>query len=316
MISTRAFAGELLKRAAGVIVFLVVGLGARAQDLEPRAYSSAPIGMNFLVTGYGFTGGNVATDAALPLQDVEIEAHAAFLGYARTLDVFGRSGKFAMAVPHLWLSGSGEFNGQPVDRQVTGFGDPTFSFSVNLYGARALTLEEFKSYKPDWIIGASLRLGVPLGQYEPDKLLNIGANRWTVKPELGISKTLGDWTLELAPGVIFFTDNDDFFGGKHREQDPIYALQAHLSYTFRPGMWAAIDGTYYGGGRTTVDGVEGDDLQSNTRLGATFSLPLSRQQSLKFYGSTGVSTRTGADFQAVGIAWQLRWGGKTDPRSP
>ena len=186
MISTHASSGGLLKYAAGVIVFLAVGLVAGAQDLEPRAYSSAPIGMNFLVTGYGYTAGNVATDPALPLQDVEVEAHAAFVGYARSLDVLGRSGKFAMAVPHAWLSGSGKFNGQPVDRQVTGFGDPTFGFSVNLYGAPALTPEEFQSYQPDWIIGASVRVGVPLGQYESDKLLNIGANRWAVKPEIGI----------------------------------------------------------------------------------------------------------------------------------
>ncbi|HWN93417.1 MAG TPA: transporter, partial [Methylomirabilota bacterium] len=181
-----------------------------------------------------------------------------------------------------------------------------------LYGAPALTLEEFQNYKPDWVIGASVRLGVPLGQYESDKLVNIGANRWSVKPEIGISKTWNDWTLELSPGVIFFTDNDDFLGGKTREQDPIYAFQAHLSYTFRPGMWAAIDGTYYGGGRTTVDGVEGNDLQSNTRIGATFSMPLSQQHSLKLYASTGVSTRTGTDFQVVGIAWQIRWGGRTN----
>jgi hypothetical protein len=300
-----------MKRGVCVTVISLAWWSARAQDLEPRAYSSVPIGMNFLITGYGYTAGNVVTDPALPLQDAEVEAHAAFIGYARSLDVLGRSGKFAMAVPHAWVSGSAQFAGQPVGRQVTGFGDPLFSFSVNLYGAPALTLEEFQSYQPDWIIGASVRLGVPLGQYDSDKLLNIGAHRWSVKPEIGVSKTWGDWTLELSPGVVFFTDNDDFFGGKRREQDPIYAFQAHLSYTFRKGMWAAIDGTYYGGGRTTVDGVVDNNLQSNTRLGATFSLPLSQQHSLKFYGSTGVSTRTGTDFQAVGIAWQIRWGGKT-----
>jgi hypothetical protein len=266
--------------------------------------------MNFLVTGYGYTAGNVVTDPALPLDDAEITAHAAYVGYARSLDVFGRSGKLAMAVPHAWVSGTAKFAGQPVERQVSGFGDPTLNFSVNLRGAPALTLEEFQKYQPDWIIGASVRLGVPLGQYESDKLVNIGANRWSVKPEVGISKTWQRWTLELAPGIIFFTDNDDFLDGKLREQDPIYALQSHLSYTFRPGLWAAIDGTYYGGGRTTIDGLRGDDLQSNTRVGATLSLPVNRNHSIKLYGSTGVSTRTGTEFQIVGVAWQIRWGGK------
>lgn len=303
--------GALLKRSLAVIPLLAGCAIAKAQELEPRAYSAVPVGMNFLVSGYGYTEGNVLTDPSLPLKDAEVEAHAAFTGYARSLGVLGRSAKVAVAVPYAWVSGSAKFLGEDRDRDVSGFGDPLFSFSMNLYGAPALTLEEFKDFHSDWIVGTSVRVVAPLGQYDSDKLLNIGANRWSVKPELGGSKTLGPWTLELSSGIVFFTDNDDFLGGQKREQDPIYSLQSHLSYTFRPGLWAAIDGIYYGGGRTTVDGVRGDDLESNTRLGATLSVPLSRHHSIKIYGSTGVSTRTGSDFEAVGIAWQVRWGGKT-----
>lgn len=120
---------------------------------------------------------------------------------------------------------------------------------------------------------------------------------------------VGRLTTELAAGVVFFTDNDDFLDGSRREQDPLYAVQAHLIYSFRPGLWAALGGTWYGGGRTTVDGVRNDDRQDNTRLGATLALPVSRHHSIKLHASTGVSVRTGGDFDSVGVAWQVRWGG-------
>ena len=192
---------------------------------------------------------------------------------------------------------------------MAGFADPRFHFSLNLYGAPALSLPEFANYKQDIIIGASLRVAAPLGQYDSSKLVNIGTNRWSIKPELGISKALGPLTLDLAAGVTFYTDNDDFFGGHTREQASVYSVQGHLIYNFGRGVWGALDGTYYTGGRTTLDGREGNDLLESSRLGLTLSLLVSIHNSVKLYASTGVSTRTGSDFDAVGIAWQYRWGG-------
>jgi hypothetical protein len=180
---------------------------------------------------------------------------------------------------------------------------------LNLYGAPALSLEEFASYKQDFIVGASLQVGLPLGQYDSEKLVNIGTHRWSFKPELGISKAWGPLTLEAAAGATFYTTNDDFFGGKRRTQDPLYSLQGHVSYNFRPGLWVALDGTYYTGGRTTTDGVQDSNFQGNTRLGVTFALPVNRHTSIKLYASTGVSTRTGGNFDTIGIAGQYRWGG-------
>ena len=108
--------------------------------------------------------------------------------------------------------------------------------------------------------------------------------------------------------MTFYTENDDFLDGRTREQDPLYALQGHLVYSFNRGIWGALDSTYFVGGRTEVDGVENDDRQENWRLGATLSFPLDRRRSIKLYGSTGVSTRTGSDFDAIGILLQYRWG--------
>jgi hypothetical protein len=148
---------------------------------------------------------------------------------------------------------------------------------------------------------------IPTGQYDPVRLVNLSSNRWAFKPEVGISKPVGRWTLEAAGGAWFFTANNNFFGGSHRQQNPLLSLQGNVSYTIRPRMWVSVNGTYYTGGRTTVNGVINDDRQGNSRIGATFSLPLNRQQSIKIAWAKGVTTRIGGDLNTVGIAWQYTW---------
>ena len=180
---------------------------------------------------------------------------------------------------------------------------------MNFIGAPALPLAGFKDYKQNLVVGASMQVFLPMSQYDPDRLVNIGTNRFSFKPELGISKTSGHFQLEFTAGASFYTVNKEFYQGKTRSQDPIGSLQGHVEYNFKRGIWAAVDGTFYWGGSTTIDGVNGNDLQKNTRLGCTLALPLSLHHSLKLNYSTGVSTRTGSDFDLIGILWQYRWGG-------
>jgi len=292
-----------------VTAFALMAWEARGQDLEPRTYSNIPVGLNFLIAGYGYSVGGVVTDPSFPLEDGDVQIHSTVLAYARAVDVWGTSGKFDVVLPFAWVSGTATFRGQPREREVSGLADPRFRFSVNLYGAPALSLQEFADYKQDLIIGANLQVSAPLGQYDSSKLLNIGTNRWSIKPDLGVSKALGPLTLELDAGVTFYTNNDDFLNGMTLEQDPIYAVQGHLIYNFGAGVWGALDATYYTGGRTTVDGVKGDNVQENTRLGLTVALPVNRYNSIKLYASTGVFARTGSNFNTGGIVWQFRWGG-------
>ena len=282
---------------------------AHAQDIEPRAYSNAPVGVNFLIAGYAYTRGGLSFDPSLPVTDENLRTSNAVLAYARVLDLWGMSAKLDAIIPYTWLSGSAEYSGQPVHRVVNGFADSRFRLSVNLYGAPALTLAEFAGYRQDVIVGASLQVGVPWGQYDDTRVVNIGTHRWLFKPEIGISKAQGPWTLELAAGAAFFTDNTDFFGGKTRAQDPIYSFQIHTIYNFHSGIWASFDATYFTGGRTTIDGVRGDDFQQNWRLGATLALPVDLHNSVKLYASNGVSARTDNNFDLFGVAWQYRWGG-------
>ena len=299
----------------GIIVVLSKVSPVCAQDLEPRAYTNIPVGLNFVVAGYSHMSGGVLFDPAVPLENANIKINGALFAYARSLHIGKMSAKFDMIVPYAWLSGTAEFQGEVVSRDVSGLADTRARLSVNFIGAPSLPISGFKDYKQDLVVGASLQVYMPTGQYDPEKLVNIGTHRFAFKPELGVSKTFGKLMLELTGGAAFYTINHDFYGGKTRSQAPIGSLQGHINYNFTPGIWAAVDGTYYWGGHTTVDGVEGNDLQKNTRLGLTFALPLNIHHSLKFTFSTGVSTRTGTDFTSIGVFWQYRWGGGLPKRS-
>jgi len=307
---------ERLSTVAARVARLAVACGAvgvatlvSAQDIEPRAYSNAPIGVNFLVAGYAYSHGGLSLDPSLPVSDARIESSAAVLAYARVLDLWGVSGKFDAIVPYASLSGTADYAGQPVERTIHGLANPAFRISANIVGAPALTLKDFAAYRQDLIVGVSVQVGVPLSQYDPTRLLNIGTNRWSVKPEIGVSKAIGSWTIEGQAAVTFFTDNTDFFGGSTRTQDPLYAFQGHVIHSFRSGIWGSLDVTYFTGGRSTIDDLLKNDLQQNWRVGATLAIPVDRRNSIKFAASSGVSARTGNNFDLLAVAWQYRWGG-------
>ncbi len=282
---------------------------AKAQDAEPRSYSNTPIGLNFLIAGALYSQGKLAFDPNLSVADANFHSNTGLLAYVRSFDFAGQSAKFDVIVPASSFAARGFVDGQPREREMAGLGDPRFRVSVNLIGAPALSAKDFANYKQDLIVGVSLQVSAPLGQYDDSKLLNLGNNRWSFKPELGISKAVGPWTFELAPSVTFFTDNIDFFGGNNFAQAPFYAVQGHILYTFQSSAWIALDGVYFAGGRTSLNGVKSDNQQQNSRTGFTVGLPIDRNNSLKLSASTGVTTRTGSEFTAVGVAWQYRWGG-------
>ena len=290
------------------LAFFFVTAQAHAGEIEPRSYVNTPVGINFLLAGYSYSDGGLSTTASSPIEGAELKIHYGVLAYARAMDVWGKSGKIDVIMPYADLSGSAMVADQPRERDVAGLTDPRLRFSVNFYGAPALSLQEFANYRQDLIIGASIQVSAPLGQYDDDKLVNLGNNRWFVKPDIGISKAWGDLVAELSTGVFFFSENDDFFGGKEMEQDPVYTAQIHVTYSFGPGIWAALSGTYDYGGRTTVDGLRNDDLQQNSRVGATLALPVNQNNSIKLFASTGIHTSIGNDYDLAGIVWQYRWG--------
>jgi len=292
----------------GVGLLLLLGAaGTGAQELTPRAYAPMPTGANIVMLSYGRSSGGVLFDPSLPVDDVHAVINAGALLYGRSFGLFGRSANAVIAVPYVWGDMHGLLQGEYLGITRSGLGDLRSQLTVNVLGGPALTPREFASHQRSTILGLSLAVAAPSGQYDPAKLVNIGSNRWSFKPELGFSKTKGRWYLELYGGVWIFGANRDFLGGGVREQDPLGTFQAHVSYTFRPRLWLAADATFYTGGRTTQNGAAKADLQRNSRIGAALALPVGRRSALKVSAATGFTTRIGADFDSIGVAFQTVW---------
>jgi hypothetical protein len=209
--------------------------------------------------------------------------------------------------PYAWGDASGEVGETRGSISRSGFADSTFQINVNLLGGPALSPAEFSKRVPETTVGASLLVTMPTGQYDPNKLINVGTNRWAFRPQIGVLQPLGAWFLECFGSVWLFADNSNYLSGSRLSQAPIASLQLHASYTFKPRLWLAVDATGYRGGQTTVDGVDKANLQANSRIGMTLSLPLGRSQSVKLAYSDGATTRIGASFRTVSVAWQYSW---------
>ncbi len=305
----RAHLASLRPAAVAALLAWPCG-GALAQDLEPRLYTNVPVGINFLGAGYGYSEGNVLFDPVVALENAAIEIDGPLLGYGRSIALGKLSGKVDGAVARICLDGSADYQGERITRYVCGPTDARVRLTVNFLGAPALRRQEFASYRQDLVFGASLQIGVPVGDYDPSRLVNIGTNRTSAKLEIGVSKNLERWLLEIALGETLYEDNGDFFGGRLREQEPITSLQGHAVYRFSSGFWLAADATRYHGGQTSTDNAQNRDLQSNVRFGLTASVPINPKQSVKIHASTGVSTRTGTDFDTLSAVWQYAWGGR------
>ncbi|MCU0414236.1 MAG: transporter, partial [Ignavibacteriaceae bacterium] len=210
-------------------------------------------------------------------------------------------------LPYSWAEASGKVLGNDSSITRNGFGDTRFRLSVLFLGAPAVTVQEFAKSSPQTVLGASLTVTAPTGQFFTDKLINLGTNRWSFKPEIGLSYLVSkQWFIDLYAGAWFFTTNNSFYPGTSvRGQDPLITFQTHLSYNFNPLMWAAIDFTYYTGGQSSIDDVYKDDRQNNSRIGATFNFPISGHSAIKLAYSTGAVIRVGGDFSTISAAWQM-----------
>jgi hypothetical protein len=240
------------------------------------------------------------------------------ISYYHSLSFFKRSANFTATLPYVVGNFKGEVIGNEQKVYRSGLADSVFRFSVNLIGGPAMVPKDFAKWKQKAILGASIQVVAPSGQYYSSHLVNPGNNRWAFKPELGYSRRWGNWILDAYGGVWLFTANSDYLTGsefsKRRRtltQDPVGAIEMHLSYDVKPRLWVSVDGNYWYGGETTVDGAfQVGTLQSNSRIGGTVSLPLTKHQSVKLSYSDGELARIGGTFQTVSFAWQYSWLGR------
>lgn len=296
----------------GLMIVCCASTSVHAQDLVPGAYSPVPIGVNVFNVTAVLNDGALAFDPSLPIAEASATIGGAGVGIVRTLSIAGRYANVGIGIPFVLGHLEGLVLDQFQEASRTGFGDMAIRAAVNLYGAPAMTRQEFAKYRASTVIGVSVIVGAPVGQYLSARPVNLGTNRWSFRPELGFMHTTGRWTFEGDLAGLWFTDNTDYVNGATREQAPIVALQGHLIYTFRPGLWIAGDSNYWKGGRITTDGTAGGLEQKNSRLGVTLATPIKRQQ-WRFSYSFGAYTTIGGDYHSLGVSYTYVWVGRSRP---
>jgi len=283
-----------------------------AQDLEPRRWTHLPVGTDVLGVGYAYTQGDLSFDPVLLIEDAEVAAHTGVLSYTRYFALAGWTARIDAVVPLQ----SAEWDGlvDSVPRSVTrdGFADPVLRLSTLLVGAPALEGAEFVEYRKQndvrTSVGAALELRFPLGDYQEDKLLNLGQNRYAIAPQLGVLHTRGEWSFELTGSMYFFTDNDEFFNGREREQDPMYLVQTHAVRTFGQAWWLSLGLAYNWAGESTIDGVPKDDERSTLLYGPAIGFQIADSLSMRLaYVRTDTLTDTGSDTDTLAVAWTYRF---------
>jgi hypothetical protein len=290
------------------------------QDLVPRGYVISPVHSNAVTLTYSFFNGSIFFVPTLPIKDATGTPNLQILSLYHSLNFLGRSANITVLLPYGFGHFQGKLLGTEQEIYRSGFLDAALRFSVNLKGGPAMEVKEFRSWRQKTVIGASLTVVAPTGQYDPARLVNQGTNRWSLKPELGLSRRWGHWVLDAYGAVWFFTTNSDYLshnpslnpaGTNTFSQKPCGAIEGHLSYDLKPRLWFSFDGNFWFGGRTSINGVENPlTFQANSRIGATASVPITKHQSLKLSFNAGAYIRLGGDYRNVSVAWQYSWLGR------
>lgn len=291
-----------------MVVALAVARMARGQELEPRVYLPSPVGSNLIVVGASGSVGDVIFDPTLPVEDANARVRGVVVGYYRSFGLLGRTASVGGTLPLLWGSAEGRLEGVARRVERRGLADMSLRLTLNILGSPAMDIGTLVARGRRVNLGGSILVVAPTGSYDSTRVVNIGANRWAAKPQLGLSIPVGErWLFDVYAGVWLFAENPDQ-RRQVREQTPLGTTEAHLSFNLSRRAWVAFNATYYRGGAIIVDDVERPGRQKNLRLGGTVSLPLANRQALRFSSATGVLVRLGADFTSWTVAWSYAWG--------
>ena len=276
-------------------VLIIAGQTFPCLALEPvpRQWSHLPKGINVAGVAYAYTEADITVDPVLRMEDVEMELDTWAIKYIHTFEAFDKSARVDITQAYQEGYWTGRLDGVPASAFRHGLSDTFVRFAVNLYGAPPLSGKEYGAYRrntnPETIVGAGLAVRLPTGDYMEDKIINLGKNRFTFRPQLGIQHTSGKWSTELTGEVAFYTDNDEFYNGNKLEQAPLYILHGHITYSFNPGHWAGLGLGYDYGGESTINGADKDDRRQDAALALSYVYPINRRSGIKV---AYISTRT------------------------
>jgi len=294
-----------------VLPGVIIACSVQAQDLSPRAFSITPEHSNAINLTYAFFTGSILFDGAVPITGATGTYNVPIFSYYRSFSFFGRSANFTGSLPYAVGNFQGKLVGVENRLYRSGLLDSSFRFAVNLKGGPAMPAQEFAKWKQKILLGVSLKVVAPTGQYDPRKLINWGANRWAFKPEFGYSERWGHWVLDGYAGVWFYTTNPAYYSlplPLPQSVSPVGSFEGHLSYDVKPRLWFSLDGNYWFGGTASLNGFANlATRQTSSRIGGTAAVPFTKHQSVKISYNNGDYTRFGGSYQNVSVSWQYSW---------
>jgi hypothetical protein len=305
--------------AAGfALVALVTGVSgsfcnaAFAQDVEPRRWTHLPTGLNVVGAGLGVTEGEIFVDPVLRIEDATFELYTLGASYIRAFEWLGKSSRIEFRQPYAYGRWEGLVDGEYTAVRRHGLTDPRIRLSMNLWGAPPLSGAAFMEYRAkhpvSTTIGAALSVTLPLGEYFPDRLINLGGNRYILRGQLGALHQRGPWQFELTTTVSWFEENDEFFGGTRLEQEPLWFLQGHVIRSFARGMWGSLSGGFSYGGESEINGVPKENDERTRYFALSWGMPLTRQQSIKIaYVNAETNVLLGSSSDNLLFSWSLAW---------
>lgn len=297
--------------AAALLFGLLPGIAAAD---GARDWMNLPIDTNLVYLYYNHVQSNTQLDTTLPVQGVNATMNMALVRYAYSFPVAGKTGGIQFLLPYSWATANIDSSIAPLasrEFSKNGTGDLTVVLAANLFGAPALTREAFAKATPQTLLTSAVFLTVPIGQYDRNKPVNFGGNRWVVKPQLAFNYPFGKSMLSVNGNVSFYTENGDYFqpdGHGKLQQEPLGTLEAHYSYSFNRALWAAVDLVYSNGGQTKINGVKQGNAQDTLKLGVSGSFNFTPTDAVAVSFLKTVSTPAGAaDVKVFSINYNHAW---------
>jgi len=282
---------------------------ARAQFTDAHSYDNTPAGTNQLEVSYAYVRANASIDTSLVITGAELNLNQGAINYTRYFGLFHRLAWVEAGLPVAGLSGS--ITGTSIHGSTTGTGDSSYAAAVLLKGGPALSVAQFEDYKPITNLGVSLSITAPTGSYHPDRVLNLGSDRWSFKPEIGLSHPFGPeqkWQVDAYANAYLYTDNTTFHGREVLRQQPLPGFEGHVSYSFRDNLWVSLDTRYSFRGTTFVDGVNQNNAQQNVILGSEMNVSMNSSSSLLFEFAKTLVHENGPAFTGFAVKYDYTWG--------
>lgn len=291
----------------------MTALPVAAQDLEPRRWTHLPAGVTTLAVGYAGQDADIFYNPLVGITDGTANLNAWLARFSHSFDWSGKAARVDGILPYVSGTWQGLIDGEPGHRTIRAGGDPWLRLSVNFYGAPALKGQDFLVYLENnpirTTVGASLAVSLPLGSYDPTELINIGRNRYTLRPQIGVLHQRGPWSFELTGSTYIFGDNSDFVDSTTLSQDPVFALQGHVTRNFKENFWLGAGLAYASGGKIALDDTQTRYKVENMLWNLVGSYRLTKNQSVMLAWQQGrTQNDVGSDFDSWLLSWILVWG--------